>query len=155
VTRVLSRSAGGGSLTDNVCQSTVVGAGSGPVAGAILAVGVADKRSVPLTTAETKLLTLAEVARRLNCSQLTVRRRIQEGELPAVRLGSSPRHPLRVDERELNSWLYGSAAGVDSSARRRRPPLRAAHPFPGLVEAPPHDGDEATQWTWACRRASA
>ena len=58
------------------------------------------------------LLTVPEVAGRLRVSVKTVRRRIEAGELPAVRIGSGTRAPVRVDEAELDEWLYGkSAAG--------------------------------------------
>jgi len=47
------------------------------------------------------------VARRLSVSADTVRRRIRSGEIPAVRLGSSERHPLRVSSIALEQWLHG------------------------------------------------
>jgi excisionase family DNA binding protein len=52
------------------------------------------------------LLTVGEVAERLKVSRWSVYRRVEAGELPAVRLGSGPRAPIRVDERELEAWLY-------------------------------------------------
>lgn len=57
------------------------------------------------------LLTVDEVADRLGVSRSTVRRKIRSGEIPALQLGG-PRSPLRVDERELQDWLYsrGQAA---------------------------------------------
>jgi excisionase family DNA binding protein len=56
------------------------------------------------------LLTVAQVAERLNLSTKQVRRRIASGDLPAVRLGPEPRAQLRVDERELDQYVYGDAA---------------------------------------------
>jgi excisionase family DNA binding protein len=56
------------------------------------------------------LLTVAQVARRLNVSKPTVYRRIYEGRLPALRIGEDV-GPLRVDEAELKRWLY-SRPGV-------------------------------------------
>src|SRR5262249_22759516 len=53
------------------------------------------------------LLTVEEVAERLRVSIWSVYRRIESGEIPAVRLGSGPRSPIRVDESELEQWLYG------------------------------------------------
>ncbi len=47
------------------------------------------------------LLTVAETAERLRQSQETVRRKIREGVIPAIRLGAGPRAPLRVDDQEL------------------------------------------------------
>jgi len=54
-----------------------------------------------------ELLTVEQVARRLSVSADTVRRRIRSGEIPAVRLGSSERHPLRVSSIALEQWLHG------------------------------------------------
>jgi excisionase family DNA binding protein len=54
-----------------------------------------------------RLLTLRETAERLHVSVDTVRRRIASGDLQAVQLGGRGA-PLRVDERELQVWLYGS-----------------------------------------------
>ena len=62
-----------------------------------------------LTTADHEFLTVAEVARLLQCSEPTVRRRIREGQLPAVQLGGQ-RSPLRIARGELDAWLYGEKA---------------------------------------------
>jgi excisionase family DNA binding protein len=76
------------------------------------------------------LLTVGEVADRLGVSTRTVRRRIESGELPAVRLGSSRQAPVRIDADELDGWLYripltpGSRGPVGGAAKPR----------------PPHDG---------------
>jgi excisionase family DNA binding protein len=51
------------------------------------------------------LLTVPEVAEDLRVSVKTVRRRIEAGELPAVRIGSGTRAPVRVDAAELGEWL--------------------------------------------------
>jgi excisionase family DNA binding protein len=55
-------------------------------------------------TRETNLLSVSDVARRLNVSKPTVYRRIWEGQIPALRIGEIG--PLRVAEHELNRWLY-------------------------------------------------
>ena len=60
------------------------------------------------------LLTVAEVAERLRCSEPTVRRRIHEGELPAHRLGEG-RSGLRVRAGELETWLASHATGGDAA----------------------------------------
>ena len=57
-------------------------------------------------THERRFLTPREVARTLNVSTATVYRRISEGSLPAVRIGEGT-GPLRIDERELEEWVYG------------------------------------------------
>ena len=53
-----------------------------------------------------QFLTLAETARRLKVSERTIRRRIEDGSIPAVRLGSSSQSPLRIPEDGLDAWLY-------------------------------------------------
>jgi excisionase family DNA binding protein len=51
------------------------------------------------------LLTVAEVAEWLRCSEPTVRRRIRDGQIPAVKL-SHGQSVIRIDAAELNNWLY-------------------------------------------------
>jgi excisionase family DNA binding protein len=58
-----------------------------------------------VTTRDGEYLTVAEVAERLRCSEPTVRRRIREGELPAVRLGGSG-SAVRVPRAGLQAWLW-------------------------------------------------
>jgi excisionase family DNA binding protein len=57
------------------------------------------------TLKETQLLTVAEVARRLQQSERTVRDKIASGQLPAVKIGTGPRAPLPVDPAELEEWI--------------------------------------------------
>jgi excisionase family DNA binding protein len=57
-----------------------------------------------------RLLTVAEVAERLNLSTKQVRRRIAWGDLPAIRLGPEPRAHVRVDPVELERYVYGDPA---------------------------------------------
>jgi excisionase family DNA binding protein len=54
-----------------------------------------------------RLLSVRETAERLGLSQESVRRRIRRGELPALRLGEGPKVPLRIDEAELEHYVYG------------------------------------------------
>src|SRR5688500_6359727 len=56
----------------------------------------------------TRLLTADEVALKLRQSPRTIRDKIASGELPALRVGSGPRAPLRSDPDELAAWLYGT-----------------------------------------------
>ncbi len=51
---------------------------------------------------EDSLLTVNEVAARLTVSPKTVRRLVERGELPALKIGAS----VRVDPGELQAWLY-------------------------------------------------
>jgi excisionase family DNA binding protein len=54
---------------------------------------------------EPRLLRVDEVAARLDCNPETVRRMARRGELPALRLGSGTRSPLRIPADELVGWL--------------------------------------------------
>ncbi len=53
-----------------------------------------------------RLLTVAEVAERLGLSPMSVYRRVWAGEIPALKLGSTRRAALRIQEDELDAWLY-------------------------------------------------
>ncbi len=53
----------------------------------------------------TSYLTVATVAERLSVSELTVRRKIRNGEIPAVRLASAGRGAVRIPSDGLDSWL--------------------------------------------------
>ena len=53
-----------------------------------------------------KLLTVADTARRLRQSEVTVRRKIASGDLAAVRIGSGPRAPIRVEAAELEAFIH-------------------------------------------------
>ncbi len=69
---------------------------------------LADRRRDEMSTTDLtkpRLLTVKEAALRLRCSPLTIRRRIREGQIPAVQLGG-PGTALRIREDELESWLY-------------------------------------------------
>jgi excisionase family DNA binding protein len=54
------------------------------------------------------LLTVAETADRLRISEKTVRRLIDRGELPSLRVGVQ----IRIDQSELESWLYADSETV-------------------------------------------
>ena len=51
-------------------------------------------------------LTLDEVAARLGVHRVTAYRMVRDGRISAVQLGRRG-NALRVDERELDAWLYG------------------------------------------------
>jgi excisionase family DNA binding protein len=53
-----------------------------------------------------RFLTIPEVARLLRLSRDAVYRKIQAGDIPALRLNDGA-GPLRVDADELEAWLYG------------------------------------------------
>lgn len=57
----------------------------------------------------TRLLTVAEVAERLQLHPGTVYRLVESGQLPAIKLGSGRMAPIRIDPRELDEWLRGEA----------------------------------------------
>jgi excisionase family DNA binding protein len=52
-----------------------------------------------------RLLRVPEVAARLGVDPSTVYRWIESGRLPALQLGGRG-YTVRVDERELETWLY-------------------------------------------------
>jgi excisionase family DNA binding protein len=58
------------------------------------------------TSDAVELLTVAEAATLCNCSAPTIRRRIAEGEIPAVQLGG-PGKSVRIPRTELEAWLFG------------------------------------------------
>ncbi len=53
----------------------------------------------------TSYLTVARVAELLSVSELTVRRKIAAGEIPAVKLSTAPRGAVRIPEDGLEAWL--------------------------------------------------
>jgi excisionase family DNA binding protein len=58
----------------------------------------------PGDVAEVKFLTVAEVARMMRVSKMTVYRLVHSGELPAVRVGRS----FRVPEGDVDEYLRKS-----------------------------------------------
>ncbi len=71
-----------------------------------------------MTTATDKhehdYLSLPEVALRLGVSTPTIRRKVAEGELPAVRLGG-PGSSLRVSREALEVWLAANATAPEAA----------------------------------------
>jgi excisionase family DNA binding protein len=59
------------------------------------------------TNATPRLLSVNEVAKLLRLHPHSVYRKINDGSLPAVRLGEDG--PLRVDAAELKDWLAANA----------------------------------------------
>ena len=72
---------------------------------------IRDRGVLRSVAPKVRLLTLDQVAERLQLSRRTVERKIQEEEIPSLQLGG-PRTAIRVDEAELEAWL---------SHRRRTP----------------------------------
>jgi excisionase family DNA binding protein len=63
----------------------------------------------PLTTPDAssaELLTVSEVAMMCHCSPLTIRRRIADGSLRAVRLGKSRDCAIRIPRSVRGEWLH-------------------------------------------------
>jgi excisionase family DNA binding protein len=54
---------------------------------------------------ERRYLTVAEVADQLHLSEISVRRKIRDGTIPAVRLARHGRGPIRIPEHELHRAL--------------------------------------------------
>ena len=57
---------------------------------------------------QTHLLTVKEVALTPRQSERTVREKIAAGDLAAVRIGSGPKAPIRVDAVELERFIHPS-----------------------------------------------
>ena len=55
--------------------------------------------------AQTAYLTVARVAELLSVSELTVRRKIATGEIPAVKLANAGRGAVRIPADGLDTWL--------------------------------------------------
>jgi len=58
-----------------------------------------------LVSDQRRLLTIDEVARLLGLTPRSVRNKIRRGQIPALQLGGK-RNAIRVDEGELEDWLY-------------------------------------------------
>jgi excisionase family DNA binding protein len=68
------------------------------------------------------LMRVKDVARELDQSVSAVYRKIAAGDLPAVRLGSSERAPIRVPAGALREWLFGVAPPPADGAAVPVPP---------------------------------
>jgi excisionase family DNA binding protein len=64
----------------------------------------------------TQYMTIAQVAERLQLSEASVRRKIRDGTIPAVRLTTHGRGALRVPEHELRARLDGQHVVHDGGA---------------------------------------
>lgn len=54
-----------------------------------------------------RLLSVSEVSQRTGLAVSTVRHKIADGTLPALKLGPNRHSAVRVDEAELERWIYG------------------------------------------------
>jgi excisionase family DNA binding protein len=94
------------------------------------------------TLTEPRWLNVKQVAQRLGLHEVTVRRKIHAGEIPALQLGGRG-CAVRVMEDELTSWLEGHrtldsspASGHDPAERRGTQAMR------GQSNPPAHAGQE-------------
>ena len=86
---------------------------------------------------QTPLLSVGDVALRLRQSPWTIRAKVRDGTLPALRIGNGPRAPIRIDPAELEAWLDGHlASSPKPPASEAAPPgvgaLARAHELPDL-----------------------
>lgn len=58
---------------------------------------------------ETDLMTVRETADFLGTSEKWVRRRIDAGDLPALRLGSHRNAPVRIARSDLAAWVRAAS----------------------------------------------
>jgi excisionase family DNA binding protein len=101
---------------------------------------------MPTLTEKPRWLTVKQAAQRLGLHEVTVRRKIRAGHLPALQLGG-PGAAVRILEDELEGWLYRSSpadgspardsfAGADPVERRETQAMR------GQSNPPAHAGEE-------------
>src|SRR6266511_1176838 len=99
-----------------------------------------------LANADTRrLLTVREVADRLQLHEMTVRRMIAEGRIPAVQLGGRGTS-IRVPEAELERWLFadddvtrlerGILAAIECDDAEELARLRSEYRRVGVLERP-------------------
>jgi excisionase family DNA binding protein len=60
-------------------------------------------------SAEQEFLTVAQAANLLDVNHQTIRRKIREGELPAVQLGGPGSH-IRIPRDGLDAWLWSGGS---------------------------------------------
>ena len=61
-------------------------------------------------TAGGRLLNVKQAALRLGLSRSAVYAMVEDGRLPALKLGDGKRPRIRIDEGELEAWLYGESS---------------------------------------------
>jgi excisionase family DNA binding protein len=91
-----------------------------------------------------ELLTVKETAARLGLHPMTIRRKIERGEIPAVQLGG-PGTSIRIVEAELDLFIYGSdvtrleqeiLAASERGDTEELERLRTAYRRVGVLERP-------------------
>jgi excisionase family DNA binding protein len=75
---------------------------------------------MPMIVEEAAWLTVKEVARRLDLHEITVRRKIAAGEIPALQLGG-PGCAVRVFEDELSRWLEDHRNSGEAAYEGKQP----------------------------------
>jgi excisionase family DNA binding protein len=86
------------------------------------------------------LLTVDEAARALRVTRGTMYRKIQTGQVRAVRLGTGEKAPIRVEESELDRFVSRSTIGADVAEQATR-----------LIESRGQDPDDANVYAEALR----
>jgi excisionase family DNA binding protein len=81
-----------------------------------------------------RLLSVKETASRLGVSQESVRRRIRDGSIPAVKLGSGPKAPFRIDPQPGQSTT-ASGEGFSRATKEKRSGI-AEQPRDGVHDCP-------------------
>lgn len=61
--------------------------------------------STPDSTPDDQLLTVAEASRELRISRWAIQDRIDNGQLPACKIGTGPRAPIRIRASDLKALL--------------------------------------------------
>jgi excisionase family DNA binding protein len=73
------------------------------------------------------LLTIKQVAERLNVCPATAYDLCARKKLRHVRIGGSGRGTIRVDEADLEAFLENAAVQPDKPAKPRQPPVKLKH----------------------------
>jgi excisionase family DNA binding protein len=90
-----------------------------------------------MNAAESDLLTVQEVARRLRVAVSTVRRYLNAGKLDAIQLGADPWGPLRISAASLDEALSRwSRSGVPKVEPQRGDPMPIPAPVTKRPSAP-------------------
>ena len=98
---------------------------------------------MPVIAQRLAWLTVKEAARRLGLHEVTVRRKIARGEIPALQLGGRGAS-IRILENELERWLFAPdpAAGfLSASYPLSESPDERGDPS-GTVDSPARSGPE-------------
>jgi excisionase family DNA binding protein len=68
------------------------------------------------TETASEYMTVAQAAELLGIHQMTLRRKVWAGEIPATQLGG-PGSPIRIPRAALDAWLWSAGSETADAAR--------------------------------------